>query len=46
MTDNKPNLILKNGEVYTVDPDRSWAQAIAERPAVKRAIELPLKPIG
>jgi|TARA_R110002020_G_scaffold41461_7_gene122262 GSH-dependent disulfide-bond oxidoreductase len=23
-----------------------WAQAIAERPAVKRAIELPLKPIG
>jgi predicted amidohydrolase YtcJ len=25
----KPNLILKNGFVYTVDPDRKWAQAIA-----------------
>ena len=24
-----PNLILKNGAVYTVDPERSWAQAIA-----------------
>ncbi len=25
----KANLVLKNGAVYTVDPDRSWAQAIA-----------------
>ncbi len=25
----KPNLILKNGSVYTVDQDRSWAQAVA-----------------
>ncbi len=25
----KPNLVLKNGAVYTVDKDRSWAQAIA-----------------
>jgi predicted amidohydrolase YtcJ len=25
----KPNLVLKNGSVYTVDRHRSWAQAIA-----------------
>ncbi len=25
----KPTLVLKNGSVYTVDHDRSWAQAIA-----------------
>ena len=29
MEDNKSNLVLKNGAVYTVDLDRSWAQAIA-----------------
>jgi len=29
MKDPKANLILKNGSVYTVDADRSWAQAIA-----------------
>ena len=27
--DIKPNLILKNGAIYTVDDDRSWGQAIA-----------------
>jgi predicted amidohydrolase YtcJ len=25
----KADLVLKNGSIYTVDPDRSWAQAIA-----------------
>lgn len=25
----KPNLVLKNGVIYTVDQGRSWAEAIA-----------------
>ena len=29
MSTLKPNLILKNGSIYTVDGKRSWAQAIA-----------------
>ena len=29
MKELKPNLVLKNGSVYTVDRHRSWAQAIA-----------------
>ncbi len=29
MKEMKANLVLKNGAVDTVDPDRSWAQAIA-----------------
>lgn len=29
MQESKPNLVLKNGSVYSVDPDRNWAQAIA-----------------
>ncbi len=29
MNKNKPNLVLRNGSIYTVDSDRSWAQAIA-----------------
>jgi len=29
MDHQKPNLILRNGSIYTVDEQRSWAQAIA-----------------
>ncbi len=29
MKENKANIVLKNGSVYTVDRERSWAQAIA-----------------
>ncbi len=29
MNEKKPNLVLKNASIYTVDRDRSWAQAIA-----------------
>lgn len=29
MNEMKPDLVLKNGSVYTVDRDRSWAQAVA-----------------
>lgn len=29
MKDTAAHLVLKNGSVFTVDPDRSWAQAIA-----------------
>ena len=29
MSELKADLVLKNGSVYTVDPDRAWAQAIA-----------------
>jgi predicted amidohydrolase YtcJ len=29
MKETEPNLILKNGSVYTVNKNRSWAQAVA-----------------
>ncbi|MCK4897301.1 MAG: amidohydrolase [Anaerolineales bacterium] len=29
MNKNKPNLVLKNGAIYTVDMQRTWAQAVA-----------------
>ena len=29
MNEIKPDLVLNNGSVYTVDRDRSWAQAVA-----------------
>jgi hypothetical protein len=29
MNKNKPNLVLKNGAIYTVDKQRTWAQAVA-----------------
>ena len=29
MENVKPNLVLKNGAIYTVDKERSWAEAIA-----------------
>jgi predicted amidohydrolase YtcJ len=34
LQDTKPNLILKNASVYTVDPDHQWAQAMAARAGI------------